>query len=203
MAIMNHETGEKSFIGCVIRTYDHYWMDGMLQEYAEVWDSEKKTIEHITVGYYGNDCRNMMATTADADLTVENAREILRHYVKKDALRCFQNSVQESKQKIYKDDICKVIRGRKVKKGTVLKVFWVGEKPTYRSRLYSCDFMSDTETIAGCYDSDGNKVWIKAEYLEKLPECRLKSPVAAERKKYIKDFMRRHYGNIVAVAETH
>lgn len=202
MAITNYETGEKSFIGCVIRTYDHYWMDGMLEEYAVVWNPEKEKIEHITVGYYGNDCRNMMATTADVDLTVENAREILR-YVKLDALRCFQNSVQESKQKIYKDDVCKVVRGRKIKKGTVLKVFWVGEKPTYRSRLYSCDFMSDTETIAGCYDSDGNKVWIKAEYLEKMPECRLKSPVAAERKKYIKDFVNRHYGNIVAIAETH
>lgn len=33
MAIINHETGEKSFIGCVIRKYDHYWMDGMLEAY--------------------------------------------------------------------------------------------------------------------------------------------------------------------------
>lgn len=201
MAIINHETGEKSFIGCVIRTYDHYWMDGMLEVYAVVWDSTEKKMEHITVGYYGNDCRNMMRTSADVDLTVEKAREIVRYYVKPDALRCFQNSVQASKQKIYKDDVCKVVRGRKVKKGTVLKVFWCGEKPTYRSRMYA--YLNETETIAGCYDENGNKVWIKAEYLEKLPECRLKSPVAAERKKYIKDFVHRHYGHIVAVAETH
>jgi hypothetical protein len=200
MAITNHETGEKSFIGCVIRTYDHYWMDGMLEEYAVVWNPEKEKIEYITVGYYGNDCRNMMATTADADLTVENAREILRCYVKKDALRCFQNSVQESKQKIYKDDLCKVVRGRKVKKGTILKVFWVGEKPTYRAQMYA--YLNETETIAGCYDENGEKVWIKAEYLEKMPECRLKSPCAAERKKYVKWFIEKNYDYILRVAET-
>lgn len=203
MAITNYKTGEKSFIGCVIRVYSHYWLDGMEDEIAVVWNPETKKTESIQVGYYGSDGRNMMETGAKVDLTVENARDMLRHYVKPDALRCFRNSVQKSKQKIYKDDLCKVVRGRKVKKGTVLKVFWVGEKPTYRSRLYSCDYMSDTETIAGCYDSDGNKVWIKAEYLEKLPECRLKSPVAAERKKYVKWFIEKNYDYILRVAEAH
>lgn len=202
MAITNYKTGEKSFIGCVIRVYSHYWLDGMEDEIAVVWNPETKKTESIQVGYYGSDGRNMMETSAKVDLTVENARDMIRCYIKKDALRCFQNSVQETKRRIYKDDLCKVVRGRKIKKGTVLKVFWVGEKPTYRSRLYSCDFMSDTETIAGCYDENGGKVWIKAEYLEKMPECRLKSPVAAERKKYIKWFIEKNYDYILRVAET-
>ena len=201
MAIINHKTGEQSFIGCVIRVYSHYWMDGMEDEIAVVWNPETKKTESIQVGYYGSDGRNMMETGAKVDLTVENAREIMRYYVKPDALRCFENSVRESKQKIYKDDICKVVRGRKIKKGTVLKVFWIGEKPTYRARTYS--FLNETETIAGCYDEGGEKVWIKAEYLEKMPECRLKSPCAAEYKKYVKWFIEKNYDHILRIAETH
>ena len=81
----------------------------------------------------------------------------------------------------------------KVKKGTQLKVFWVGEKPTYQAQRYS--YIKDTELIAGCYDNEGNKVWIKAEYLRSVTP--LKSPCAAERKKFIDSYIKRNADSIV------
>ena len=67
----------------------------------------------------------------------------------------------------------------------MLEVFWVGEKETYKSRQYS--WMHETEMIAGCYDENGNKVWIKAEYLKSIDQ--IKSPNAKERKKFIKAYI--------------
>lgn len=47
--------------------------------------------------------------------------------------------------------------------------------------------MHDTETIAGCYNADGEKIWIKAEYLK--PTDKIASPNAKERRKYIKNYV--------------
>lgn len=76
-----------------------------------------------------------------------------------------------------------------MKKGTILEVFWVGERPTYMSRQYS--WINETEKVAGCYDKDGNKVWIKVEYLKNITE--IKSPSAKERKKYIKHYVESYF----------
>lgn len=64
-------------------------------------------------------------------------------------------------------DNVEVIKGRKVPKGTVLKVFWIGERETYRTRTLKrqgCRWANETETVAGCYNENGEKVWIKSEY---------------------------------------
>lgn len=47
--------------------------------------------------------------------------------------------------------------------------------------------MHETERIAGCYNENGEKVWIKAEYLKVTDD--IKSPNARERKKYINDYV--------------
>ena len=88
--------------------------------------------------------------------------------------------------KVSKGRKVEVVKGRKVKKGTQLDVFWVGERETYKSRQYS--WMHETEEVAGCYDEDGNKVWIKTEYLK--PIDKLKAPNAKERKKFIKAYIK-------------
>ena len=176
---------EEPYVGRVLYTTEHMWMDGMLEESAVVWDMEKHTTKHIQIGYYGCDGTNLAGGRATIDADEETITDIL-HTLKADACKAFARSVTEYKQSIHKGSNAVVVRGRKVPKGTRVKVFWIGEKATYRSRRYS--WMTETETIAGCHDEDGNKLWIKAEYLQ--PTDVLKSPNAKERKKFIQNYIR-------------
>jgi hypothetical protein len=53
------DNGVESYIGCVYGRKDHWWLDGMLEVFAEVWDSEKHESKMIQVGYYGADNCNL------------------------------------------------------------------------------------------------------------------------------------------------
>lgn len=184
MSIINRD-GIEEYIGCVIRTSEHMWADGMLEEYADVWDAENHRVRTITVGYYGADGCNLCGNTkVTIDLSEENKRDILRTIKHTDALKAFERSVIATKTAIAKGTHAEVVRGRKVAKGTKLEVFWVGDKLTYRGMQYGFE---DYERIAGCYDEDGNKVWIKAEYLKNIDP--IKSPSAVERKKFLKAYV--------------
>lgn len=187
MSIIKDNT--ESYKGAVIEISGRSWMDGMYSEYATVWNKDKKSFEHIEIGYYGCDGCNMMGDiTAKVDCNIETARDIIRT-TKQEAYTRFANSVTEYKHAIHKGDTVEVIRGRKIKKGTILSVFWVGEKPTYRATMspaWSYN-INETELIAGCKNENGEKVWIKAEYLKNLTPP--KSPNAKERKKFIKDYI--------------
>lgn len=190
MAIIKN--GEVTYEGQVIGIREHMWADGMLDEFAEVWDIESHEYKSIQVGYYGADGRNLYGRSyAEVDLSEEAKRDMYRTLKRTDALVAYQRSVIDAKKAITKGTHAEVIRGRKVAKGTRVEVFWVGERETYRSRQYS--WMNEYEEIAGCYDEDGNKLWIKVEYLKNIDP--LKSPRASERKKFIKaytkDAMRR------------
>ena len=183
MAIINN--GVEKYRGQVFRTSEHYWMDGMIEEYAHVWDVENHESKRVTVGYYGCDGRNLYGNVkVEIDLSEEVRRDI-RRTLKAKAYESFAKSVTTYKTEIRNGSHVEVIRGRKVKKGTKLEVFWVGDKETYRSRQYA--WMHETEKIAGCYDEDGNKVWIKAEYLKVIDN--IKSPNAKERAKFIKNYV--------------
>lgn len=178
--------GVETYKGAVLDTRDHYWADGMIEEYAGVWDMENHQYKSITVGYYGSDGRNLYGDVkVTRDVSEEVRRDILRTIKNTEAPKAFEKSVVARKKAIVKGTRAEVIRGRKVAKGTILEVFWVGEKETYTSRQNP--WMREFETIAGCYDEDGNKVWIKAEYLKSLDP--IKSPCAAERKKFIKAYV--------------
>lgn len=196
MAI-KYENGTTEYEGAVVYEYTHYWLDGMSEEYAVVWDMEKHEYKDIMVGYYGSDCRNLVVgiKSVEVEVSTEVARDILRT-MKTRAYKMFCESVIAHKNEITKDIEAVVVRGRKVPKGTKVKVFWVGEKPTYRSQCYS--WMNETEKIAGCYDESGKKVWIKADYLKSLAP--IKSPRTVERKKYIKDYIERNAKQIVIQA---
>lgn len=185
MAIMD-KNGNISYVGAVIGSRTHYWLDGMVDEFAIVYDEETEEIKEVQVGYYGSDGYNFYETSFETDLTTENARKIIRA-MKAAALVEFEHSVINEKKAIKKGRTAEVIRGRKIPKGTKLVIFWIGERPTYRSRQYA--WMNETETIAGGYDEFGNKVWIKAEYLKNITE--VKSPSAKERKKFVKSYVDR------------
>jgi len=184
--------GKESYKGQVIKIDTHMWMDGMEDEFAVVWDMDEHNTKRIQVGYYGSDGRNLMDGYAKADMSVEVKKDILRT-LKKEAKADFANSVVKYKREIRKGSNVEVIRGRKVKKGTRLEVFWVGDKETYRSKQYS--WMHETEKIAGCYDENGEKVWIKAEYLKVIDK--IESPNAYQRNQYIKESVRKMYINLV------
>lgn len=177
--------GKESYKGKVLCMEEHYWLDGMLEEWAVVWNMETHSTERITVGYYGIDGSNLAGGRAEVDADAETKRDVLRT-LKKSALKAFADSVTEYMTSVSKGRMCEVVKGRKVKKGTRLEVFWVGERETYRSKQYS--WMHETEEVAGCYDEEGNKVWIKAEYLK--PIDKLKAPNAKERKKFIKAYVK-------------
>ena len=183
--------GETSHVGEVLYIYEHMWLDGMLEVNAVVWDKEKHSTEHIQIGYYGADGCNLAGGSAEPDADKETVRDVLRT-LKVDAREAYAKSVTDYMREIRAGRTARVVRGRKVKIGTDLSVFWVGDRPTWRSKQY--DWMNETERIAGCYDMDGNKVWIKAEYLEATDK--IKAPNAKERKKYIKDFVRRRAADL-------
>ena len=187
-----YRDGEESYRGAVIKFYEHMWMDGMLDEFAVVWDVETHEEKHIHIGYYGSDGCNMDNARAKIDLDVETAKDMLRTF-KRDSWYAFAQSVNDYKTEIRKGSNVVVSKGRKVKPGTKLEVFWVGERPTYMSRQYA--WMHETEMIAGCYDENGEKVWVKAEYLTVVDK--IKSPSATERKKFQKAYVEkraREYG---------
>ncbi len=167
-------------------TSEHYWMDGMLSKCALVWDMENHQYETVSVGYYGGDGYDFIGTKVEIDVNTEVARDIIRT-LKHRAYEDFCRSVIEKKICIEAGITAKVVRGRKIPKGTILNVFWVGECPTYTGY--------GTELIAGCKDERENKVWIKAEYLKNISP--LKSPNAKERAKYIKWYIKKNAGDMV------
>jgi len=169
-----------SYVGAVLNIESRMWMDGMLEEIAVCWDAEQHDIKRINFGYYGIDGTNLAGGVAEIDATPETWRQVI-NYLKPSAVKAYVDGVIKFKNEIAVGTHVEVVKGRKVPKGTKLEVFWVGEKPTFRSRNYS--WMNETETIAGCYDTDGNKVWIKAEYLKNVDP--IQSPNAKERKKAI------------------
>ena len=170
--------GKTTFAGAVIRVRERVWLDGMTEEWADVWNGSHE--ESIQVAYYGCDYRNLMEgdITASPDLSPENARAILRSR-KADARKVFSACVRLWKKSVQAGDQAVVIRGRKIPKGTILSVFWVGERENR--------FTGEMEKLAGCYDSTGRKIWIKAEYLQ--PQTSRKNPSAKERKAFMNAYI--------------
>lgn len=195
MAIYNGSTNETTWVGAVYGEKEKFWMDGMLSVYSLVWDKEQHQTEMIETAYIGIDGSNLANCGAKIDIDADTARDMIRTY-KRYAKQEYAKSVTAYKQQIEKGRHVEVIRGRKVKKGTKLEVFWCGEKETYQSRQYS--WMHETELIAGCYDEIGNKVWIKAEYLKVTDK--FKSPVRAERDKFIRSYIQNNIPAVVRKA---
>lgn len=193
--IENTKTGEVTYKGATFAESEHFWLDGMLEVFAHSWDMEKHEIVIETVGYFGSDSRNMCSTSFKIDIEEGVARDMIRT-IKGHAVEAFAKSVIEEKARIAKGKNCVVVRGRKVPKGTKINVFWVGERPTYRSRHY--EWMNETETVAGGYTEDGAKVWIKADYLEVIDK--IKSPDRRNRDRFIKEYVRRNVPQVVRKA---
>ena len=180
------EKGETRYAGQVIRTWDHMWADGMLEEYAVVWDPVEHKSKDIQVGYYGSDGQNLCGGISwEIDFTDEIVRDVVETE-KKHGAAAFDEMIERQKHTVLKGDRVRVVRGRKVPKGTELTVFWIGERPDYMGY--------NTEKIAGCRDDAGNKVWIKYDYLETL-EVR-PEPTEGQKHKFIEGYVKSQVDSI-------
>lgn len=186
MAIIKN--GNTIYEGATLYTYEHYWMDGMLEEITVCWDVEAHKTVRVTTGYYGSDGRDLTGTGKITYDLNETVKEDILATIKEQVIAKYHESVLKAKEEICKGRHVEVVRGGKVPVGTKLEVFWVGEKETYKSRQYY--WMHETETIAGCYAENGEKVWIKAEYLKVTDD--IKDPAPEEREKAIRAFMEDH-----------
>lgn len=146
------EMMETSYEGCVLWTWEENGYHDS-DFYAAVWDEETQNLKRIEYdstrhGGYGN---------AVIDVTDDVLKKLYRSY--KTGKRNEWNSANEKNaKKVEKEKTVKVIRGRKIPKGTTGKVFWVGDKCNAYSGI--------TESITGMIKDDGSKVFIKTEYLE-------------------------------------
>ena len=138
--------------GCVLDTYEHNgaWDSDW---YALCWDREKRKI--VEVEYDTTRCGG--SGKAEIDATEEVLREAYRYFYQTERER-FDKVWNAKQAKEYeKGDEVIVIKGRKIPKGTVGKVFWKGQSFNPYSRQY--------EERVGI-EIDGERKFLSAEYVE-------------------------------------
>lgn len=155
--------------GCVLRTYEKNGYDDS-DWYAVCWDPEKKAV--VDVMY--DTTRAGGGGSAVVDATDDVIRQAYRYYWSLGRSFFDTRSNPDSAKKIRVGDTVKVVRGRKVKKGSEGTVFWVGtRKNMYTYRI---------EDRVGV-EIDGDRFFLPAEYVEVIGwERRLVTGKARKRK---------------------
>lgn len=139
--------------GCVIGTYEHNGYEDS-DFYAICWDDKKQAV--VDVEYDTTRCGG--GGYAEIDATDEVLQKVYRYY-KRIGRSLFDGYSNEEQAKQFgKGDIVVVIRGRKIPKGTVGKVFWIGD-------CYN-QFSYRTEKRVGI-EVDGQRMFLPAEYVER------------------------------------
>lgn len=154
MAIKTNIYGERGvqYEGCVLNTWERNgsWDSDF---YATVWDAEEHRVRDIE--YDTTRCGG--GGSAEIDATDDVLRQVYRYYF--DSARRHFDRVENSEQaKAYgKGDMVRVVRGRKVKVGTVGECFWRGKTYNRYSRM--------TEDRMGI-EVDGVRLFLAAENCE-------------------------------------
>ncbi len=124
MAVITNIYGKGNVIqyaGCVLNTWERNgsWDSDF---YATVWDEEQGAVRDVE--YDTTRCGG--GGSADIDATDDVLRKVYRYYFNS-AREHFDKYANAEKAKTYGkgDDVC-VIKGRKIKAGTVGKCFWRG-----------------------------------------------------------------------------
>lgn len=154
MAVVTSSVVEREpmYVGCVLDTFERNgsWDSDF---YAVVWDAEKqevRNIEYDTTRFAGGGW-------AKIDATKETVLQVYRHY-KKEAKKSFDEfSNPRQAKEIKKGDTVRIVKGYKVKKGTVCTVFWAGKRWNCYSRM--------NEDRLGV-EVNGERVFIAAENAE-------------------------------------
>ncbi len=173
---------EPEYVGCVLSTYERNGYNDS-DWYAVCWDEQKQAVvevEYDTTRAGGGGC-------AKIDATEETLRKVYRWYKNIGRSLFDDHTNPETAKKVRKGDTVKVIRGRKVKKGTVGEVFWLGTRYNQYSR---CE-----EDRVGI-EVDGERMFLNADYVE-VVNWEAKLVTGRERKKAIRNFavnsMPRHF----------
>lgn len=143
---------EPEYVGCVLWTYERNGYSDS-DWYAVCWDEEKQEVVHIEY----DTTRAGGGGYAQIDATEEVLLKVYRYY--KGIARKQFDSIwnQEQAKKVRKEDTVRVVRGRKVKKGMVGKVFWLGK--SYNR------YSGRTEDRVGI-EVDGERMFLPLEYVE-------------------------------------
>lgn len=181
---------EPEYVGCVLSTYERNGYNDS-DWYAICWDGEKQKV--VEVEY--DTTRAGGGGRAEIDATTEVLREVYRWYKRMGRQLFDIRTNPEQAKKIQKGDTVKVIKGRKVPKGTEGVVFWCGTRYNQYSRI-------DEERVG--IEVDGERMFLNAEYVEVIGwESRLAT--GRERKKAIRNFavnsMPRHFRHLFSQRE--
>ena len=155
MAVQTWIYGEPDvqYEGCVIGTYEHNGYHDS-DFYAVVWDEEKQAVTEVE--YDTTRCGG--GGRAEIDATDEVLRKVYQYYKRMGRSRFDGYSNEEQAKQFGKGDMVVVIRGRKIPKGTVGKVFWIGD--CYNQYSYR------TEKRVGI-EVDGERKFLPMEYVER------------------------------------
>ena len=153
MAVYTDINGKEEVLyeGCVLNWFEHNGYHDS-DWYAEVWDEETGSVE--LVEYMTTRCGCF--GKAEVDATPDVLRKAYRYY-KGVAKPWFERYNVEQAKKIRKGDTVRIVKGRKVKKGSVVKVFWAGTVYNRYSRM-------EEDRIG--VEVDGERVFISAENAE-------------------------------------
>lgn len=167
---------ETRYEGKVLNWYERNGHDDS-DWYAEVWNDETKQIEEVLFMTTRCWCNG----TAECDATDDVLREVYRRQKKYAAARYDQENILQAK-KIQRGDTVRIVKGRKVPKGTEANCFWAGR--TYN--MYSRHF----EDRIGI-EVNGERVFIAAENAEPL-EWEKRLVRGRERKERIREMAMKH-----------
>ena len=151
-AYKENEKDNERYVGCVLDTWERNgsWDSDF---YAVCWDEEKQKV--VNVMYDTTRCGSFGDAKIDATLDV--IRKAYRYYYNVGRKQFDEITKIEQAKKVLRGDTVTVIRGRKIKKGTVGKVFWVGTRYNAYKRL--------EEHRVGI-EVDGEKMFLPLGYVE-------------------------------------
>jgi hypothetical protein len=163
MAITNKETGEVEYVGCVLNTYlDVYrvmsdvWCDA---QFAQVWSDEQQRVMNVVVKLYFDQSTDR---AAEVDATPETLHKVEEYNAAiAEASRVRDEAYRKERELAARNAAVKgkrmrVVRGRKVRVGTIGTVFFI------RDDRVGLD-------VTGLKNSRGyviDPVWVDSRYLE-------------------------------------
>ena len=108
------------FVGCVLNTWEHNgsWDSDF---YATVWDEDAQRVRDIEY----NTTRCGGGGSAEIDATEEVLNKAFQYYYD-NSREYIERCIESNAKKYEKGDSVRVVRGRKVKVGTIGKCFWRG-----------------------------------------------------------------------------
>lgn len=173
---------EPEYVGCVLSTYERNGYNDS-DWYAICWDRERQKV--VEVEY--DTTRAGGGGRAEIDATNDVLREVYRWYKRLGREHFDVCTNPTEAKKVRKGDTVRVIRGRKIQKGTEGVVFWIG---TRYNQYSHCN-----EERVGI-EADGKRMFLNTEYVEVIGwESRLAT--GKKRKQAIRNFavnsMPRHF----------